>query len=372
MRLMQTFHRGLASGEGFCNRKDELARLSQNILQTTQTLLISPRRYGKTSLALRAIESTQLPYAYIDLFMKSDDATVMREFYDALSILISKVIKPTESAIRKLESFLKNLSISIKVGELGFEFSLAPKTSANKKSLKSLLVGIDELLAKQKKHAIIFIDEIQAISGSTICDEVESALRFVAQKTKNISFIFSGSSRHLLSQMFEDKSRPLYKLCHQIPLQRISAEHYQSFINRFSKIKWKNALSDEVFESIFSSAKLHPYYMSILCGYLFESNTIPSTEDVIKCWEKICREEQGSIARDVEFLTPKQKQLLSEIARHPGLKEPTSKEFSQKVNLTPKGILGAIEIFLKHDLIEKLETGEIRVIDPVLDYWCAS
>lgn len=60
MRLMQTFHRGLASGEGFCNRKDELARLSQNILQTTQALLISPRRYGKTSLALRAIESTKL------------------------------------------------------------------------------------------------------------------------------------------------------------------------------------------------------------------------------------------------------------------------------------------------------------------------
>ena len=80
--LPQTFHRGIAAAEGFCNRKEEIARLTQNILQTTQTLLISPRRYGKTSLALRVIESTKLPYAYIDLFMKTNAESVTCEFYD--------------------------------------------------------------------------------------------------------------------------------------------------------------------------------------------------------------------------------------------------------------------------------------------------
>ncbi|EKD78024.1 MAG: hypothetical protein ACD_42C00077G0007 [uncultured bacterium] len=320
-------------------------------------------------MALRAIESVKWPYADIDLFMKQDSESVMNEFFDGIGTLISKIIKPTEQAIRKLESLLKNLSVSIRVGQLGFEFTVSPKTVDAKKNLKSLLIGVDELLVKHKKHAIIFIDEIQSISGSPVCDEVESSLRFVAQKTKNISFIFSGSNRHLLSQMFEDRSRPLYKLCHKIPLQRISAEHYKNFINKFSRVRWKENLSNETLEEIFSCAKCHPYYMNILCSYLFESNTIPRVDDVVICWKKICREEQGSVARDIEFLTSKQKQLLSEIAKAPGLKEPAGKNFSSRVNLSVKGILGAIEILLKHDLVEKLETGEIRIVDPVLDCW---
>src|SRR3990167_2219861 len=351
MTIDNVFNRGIAFGKGFCNRTEELARIALNIQQTTHTLLISPRRYGKTSLALRAIESSELPYAYIDLFMKSDAESVMREFYHGIGILISKIIKPTEMAIRKLESLLKNISVSVRVGDLGFEFALSPRSMETQKDLKSLLLSIDALLVKYKKHAVIFVDEIQALSGSPIADEVESSLRFVAQKTKNISFIFSGSSRHLLSMMFEDRSRPLYKLCHKIPVQRISAGHYKNFINKFSRVRWKENLSNETLEEIFSCAKCHPYYMNILCSYLFESNTIPRVDDVVICWKKICREEQGSVARDIEFLTSKQKQLLSEIAKAPGLKEPAGKNFSSRVNLSVKGILGAIEILLKHDLV---------------------
>ena len=245
MTIDNVFNRGIAFGKGFCNRTEELARIALNIQQTTHTLLISPRRYGKTSLALRAIESSELPYAYIDLFMKSDAESVMREFYHGIGILISKIIKPTEMAIRKLESLLKNISVSVRVGDLGFEFALSPRSMETQKDLKSLLLSIDALLVKYKKHAVIFVDEIQALSGSPIADEVESSLRFVAQKTKNISFIFSGSSRHLLSMMFEDRSRPLYKLCHKIPVQRILAGHYENFINALAKLKWKKVLSDE-------------------------------------------------------------------------------------------------------------------------------
>lgn len=369
MKSNNPFHRGIAFGKGFCNRTEELARIALNIQQNTHTLLISPRRYGKTSLALRAIESSELPYAYIDLFMKSDTESVMREFYHAIGILISKIIKPTEIAIRKLEALLKNISVSIRVGDFGFEFALSPRSTETQKDLKSLLISVDALLVKYKKHAVIFVDEIQALSGSLIADEVESALRFVAQKTKNISFIFSGSSRHLLSMMFEDRSRPLYKLCHKISVQRISTEHYKRFINILAKIKWKKTLADETLAKIFSATKCHPYYMSILCGYLFESQALPTDGSVISCWEKICREEQGSVAKDVEFLTVKQKKLLCEIAKATELKEPTAKDFVTKTDLTPKGISGAIEILSKHDLIEKLDNGVIRVVDPVLMHW---
>ncbi len=367
--MTDIFHRGIASGDGFCNRVEELDRLKKNIHKGTHTVLISPRRYGKTSLALRAIELSKLPSANIDLFMKSDESAIITEFLSGVSGLISKTINATELALKKVESLLKNITISMKLGKFGFEFQLTPQTTDHKKNLKLLLVGLDELLAKLNKHAIIFIDEIQAISGSPFCDEVESSLRFVAQKTKNISFIFSGSSRHLLSQMFNDRSRPLYKLCHTMTLHRISATHYESFINKLSIKTWKKPFSKEVLQEIFCCTKLHSYYMNILCGYLFEQVRIPTAQDVIDVWEKICREEQGSIAKEIEFLTAKQKHLLQEIAKHPKLTEPTAKEFVNKVNLTPKGILGAIEILQRHDFIERAETGEFYLVDPVLEYW---
>ena len=219
---------------------------------------------------------------------------------------------------------------------------------------------------------IIFIDEIQSIVESPFCDEVEASIRFVAQKTENISFIFSGSNRHLLGKIFDDRSRPFYKLCHRMPIHRISADHYRDFINKFAKKTWGRALADETFEKIFSYTHLHPYYINILCSYLFDLENPPTPFDVEANWKKLCIEEQGSVARDTEFLTSKQKQLLSEIARHPGLTEPTSKSFVDKVSLTPKGIMGALELLLRHDLIEKSDSGEIRIIDPVLEFWMSS
>lgn len=88
-----------------------------------------------------------------------------------------------------------------------------------------------------------------------------------------------------------------------------------------------------------------------------------------ECWQKVCKEEQGTVAKDVEFLTPKQKHLLAEIAKYPNLKMPTAQDFVNRVDLTPRGISQALAILLKHGIVEKLEDGEIRIIDPVLEYW---
>lgn len=362
------FHRGIASGDAFCNRQAELDRITKNIYKLTHTLLISPRRYGKTSLALKAIEQSKLPYAYIDLFMKYDAESINQEFFHALSDLMTKITKPTEKIIKHAQALLKNLSVSIKLEKMGLGFSLAPMKK-DKNNLKFLLKGIDDFLIKNKKHVVIFIDEIQSIADCEIGAEVESTLRSIAQATKNISFIFSGSSRHLLSKLFEDRSRPLYKLCHILPLQRISAEHYNLFINKHAKRAWKQVFPEESLQMILHSTKLHPYYINILCSYLFEQIQFPTEEDIKNCWAKVCKEEQSSIAKELEFLTPKQKQLLYEIARQDALKEPTGKDFVKLVNLTPKGILDGIQILMKYDLIEKLASGEIRAIDPVLEYW---
>jgi AAA+ ATPase superfamily predicted ATPase len=363
------FHRGIASGDGFCNRTEETSRLLKNTKEVTHTLLTSPRRYGKTSLALHAIELSKLPYAHIDLFMKYNTEDILDEFYQNIGKLISKILPITAKTIHMIQSFFKNITLSLTVKKIGFEVTITHKSTETKKNLKNFLIDFEAFLTKQEKSAIIFIDEMQAITESPFCEELEAILRFVAQKTKNIIFIFSGSNRHMLSKIFDDRSRPLYKLCHRMIIQRISKEHYIKFINAWALKQWKKPIEAETFYAIFYYTQCHPYYLNILCRYLFEKIQVPAKEDVENQWKIVCREEQSSLGKDIELLTSKQKHLLNEIAKHPNLKEPTAKDFLKKVELTPKGILGAIQILLKHDLIEKRESGEYCVIDPVLAYW---
>src|SRR5579871_5910901 len=117
MLEINVFSRGIASGKSFCNRLSETEQLTRNIHSITHTLLISPRRYGKTSLALRAIESAGISYVYIDLFMKYKTEELLDEFFQGVGSLLSKFVKPTEKAIKKVESMLKNISVSLTLGK---------------------------------------------------------------------------------------------------------------------------------------------------------------------------------------------------------------------------------------------------------------
>ena len=367
--MERIFTRGIASGNGFCNREKETGQIIGNIKNITQTLLISPRRYGKTSLALHAIEQSKYPYAYIDLFMKYDSDSIFTECYREIGRLISKITTPTEKTIRAIENIFKNMKFSLVLGPVGLELSMLPVGGNKIQNIKELFLGVDDFLNKNQQKAIIFIDEVQTITETEICNEIESSLRFIAQKTNNISFVFSGSSRHLLNQMFNDRDRPFYKLCYQMNLERIEEEHYIKFINKFAMQKWKKLLNPEIFREIFGCTKCHPYYVNVLCERIFAGKNIPTQEDIDSYWEDICREEQGAVAKDLECITAKQKLLLGAIAKHPGLKEPTAKAFVNKINLTPRGITLAMQGLVKHGLVEKLNTGEIRIIDPVLEKW---
>lgn len=366
--MCKIFTRGLAFGEGFCNRQAESKQLKLNIKHGTHTLIISPRRYGKTSLALNVINSEKILYAHIDLFMKYNNSQMENEFYDRIGDLISHLIKPTEKAIKNLQSILKNVKISLSFGKTGFELSLSP-TVEKKQSLKFLLEDLDQLLLKNKKKAIIFIDELQTMTESDYGDDLEAMLRFIAQKAQNIVFIFSGSNRHLLEEIFADKLRPFYKLCYHMAIQKISDTHYYQHLNKFSEKQWGKPAAHDALEQIIQLTYCHPYYINVLCEKLFQQKDPPSKSDVIQSWLQVCLEEQSTIGRTLELLTPKQKQLLSVIAKHPDLKEPTSKAFLSKTNLTAKGVLDAMKILYQHDLIEKMQNGCITIIDPVLAFW---
>jgi len=103
------FPKTIAYDEAFCNREEERKRLRHNIESIQPTLVISPRRYGKTSLILRSIEEVRWPYAHLDLFLAFEEAKIVDRFLASIAKLVSQIIPLSIKAVAKLRDFL-NLS----------------------------------------------------------------------------------------------------------------------------------------------------------------------------------------------------------------------------------------------------------------------
>lgn len=365
--MSQVFNRGLSSGSGFCNRTDEREKLKKIIEKQDHAVITSPRRYGKTSLVLNVIEKLKLPFANIDLFMRYRKEDMLEEVFEQVGKLLSQIEKPSEKALAKLNGFLKSISLGLMWGEAGISFSVTARTKTT--NLKGLFEDLDTYLAKRKKKAVIFIDEVQTITDSNYADYFEGALRPVAQKTKNMSFIFSGSNRRLLGKIFDDRDRPFYKLCHHIKLEKIKAMHFQTHINKHARKQWQSNITPEALDQVTELTLCHPYYVNILGDKLFDLTNKPDEEAVRQNWQVVCREEQSSAAQNLTLLTAKQKVVLTTIAQLGSVATVGTKAFTQCTDLTPKGAIEITQKLIDYDLLEFDEEERITIVDPVIAYW---
>lgn len=215
--------------------------------------------------------------------------------------------------------------------------------------------------------AVLFLDEVQEIGEIAEGKGIEGALRHVAQETKHLSFVFSGSNRHLLANMFYDKARPLYKLCDRIILDRIDDVHYIKHLNDLSQKKWSSNLDDSAMKTLFILTERHPFYMNGLCLRLWESNLkqCPTSDDIQMYWTKIMKEERQEIMRELSALSPGQRKILIAIAEGFN-RELTGKLFLNKISLTSSSVVDAIKILEQRDYIEKKENDEYHLIDPLI------
>jgi uncharacterized protein len=359
------FPKTVAQGAAFCNREQERKRLKHNIEAIQHTVVVSPRRYGKTSLILRTIEEITWPYAHIDLFLAVDEKKISERFLDGIAKLVAQVIPINVKAIAKIRDFFKSFSVSLIAGNISFELKLASTHPNPITTVKNAIEDLENLLKKYKKHAVIFIDEIQDMVQTTACNEIEAILRFYAQKTQHLAFIFSGSNRKLLQAIFDDRSRPLFKMCDQLNLQRISKQSYQDFLNAAALKKWKQKLPQNCLDIILELTEQHSYYVNYLCSLIWQLIKLPTVEQIKNIWTQMRENEKSNIAMDIDSLSVNQKKLLHYIAAKDLLTNPTAHHHQQTVQLTSRGITQSLKGLTEKYFIEVTPHG-ISVTDPML------
>jgi hypothetical protein len=367
MNSRQLFPLSIAIGESFYGRKEEQEQLAHNILQAQHTLLIAPRRYGKTSLTLQVLHLLNIPWVSLDFLMVQDAESVQNHILEAVSKLIAEIVPAHKKAFDKVLKFFTSLSPELTITDHGFQLLLKPGAQPHK-SIVDALEGLDHVAREHHKSVAIFMDEFQQVSQIKHCEVIEAAIRHAAERMQNVCFIFAGSNRHLLAAMFDSRTRPLFRLCDRMILNRLKKEDYYLFLQKAAQKKWQKPLSDKSIETLLGLTECHPYHVNVLGSRLWRLPNVPSSEQIKKIWEQYIDEERNRIAHEIGSLSQNQRTVLLALVISP-TKKPTSKEFLSQVDLPSSSVAQALQSLIERDWIYRESDGTLRLLDPVMSYF---
>lgn len=372
--LNNYFPQGLATAESFIGRQKEMEWLMKNIQIGHHTLLLAPRRYGKTSLAINILQKLDLPYVEINCYLILSADALEKKFLLAAQTLLNNIISKPEQILTSVQSFFKKSKKHWTLGFKGiFGVEIIPEKDNNHAdNILTTLQLIEDTLAKQKKNAVMFIDEIQEIDLLKENKQIEGAIRQFAQQSKSLVFIFSGSNRHMLLHMFDDRSMPLYELCDRIILDRISEESYEQYLNKVAKKTFDKFLPQETGQKIFELSERHPKRIYNLCFYLWRlcenANKVPTAQDVVDAWDMYVNQRLKDSQYHLRRLSAGQIKVLTLIATSFD-QEITGQLAQKKVKISGPSIVKALQVLEMQDYIERMPDKfgpAYRVIDPLL------
>ncbi len=249
----------VVDGPYFIDREDEQARIKSHLNSENHITLISPRRYGKTSLVKKVLNESHRKNIFLDmqLILSAKDfaAQLLRRVYR---------IYPVEKLKNYLKSFrlIPAVNINPVTGETEIIFNPGSKDFIPLEDVLNLI----EKLGSDRKKIIVVLDEFQEIFR--ISNGLDRFLRSVMQNHKHVNYIFMGSSESMIREIFEKKNSPFYRFGSLMTLSKIEYEKfYQFLVNSFIVITNKN---EALAQSILEITDSHPYYTQQLAFTVWE------------------------------------------------------------------------------------------------------
>lgn len=342
---------GYISQDYFCDRESETEKIIDAIQNNRNVTLYSQRRIGKTSLINHAFHSLKSQKNTVNVYLDVLSTNSINEFINIFgnAVLNSIETKP-EKLFNKVKELFFNLRPIISIDPLtGFpNFQL--NITSNQEAEQSI-EGIFNYLKTQKKKIVIAIDEFQQIREYPE-KNIEALLRANIQQLTNTTFIFSGSKKHLLLSMFDDKNRPFFKSTQLVELDKIDKKIYSNFIiSHFAKAD--KTISASLTDRILEWTNAQTFYVQYICNRLF-SKAIKQISDktVSEIIIEILQEQEITFINYRNLLTDYQWKILRAIASEGKVKSVLSKNFISKYKLnTPSSVKTAVDSLLVKDIL---------------------
>lgn len=357
-------------GNTFTDRKEETNRLKMNFLYGVNTILISPRRMGKTSLVEKVcslVESDTLKIAKIDAFG-------CRSENDFINAFATAVVRATSSKweewMENAKTFLSRFIPKISIGQDPLtDFSIALEYNRANTVTEDIL-QLPETIAKQKGIKIVIcIDEFQQIADFPDSITFQKKLRSVWQLQSNVSYCLYGSKKHMMEKMFQSQSHPFYRFGDLFYLDKISETDWVEYICERFRVTGKE-ISRELASEICTVTDRYSSYVQQLAWLVWlRTDKHATKEDVEFGIDRMLDACEPLFIQQTESLSAFQMNFLRALANgvHTGF---TRSEILDTYQLgTAANISRLKKALTEKDLIMMTAPKKLEISDPILALW---
>ena len=356
--------RGYAGPEYFCDRAAETAQLISAIGNGRDVTLVAPRRYGKTGLIHNAFRTLVRSHAaiYLDIFAMDDLASFVQAFSSAV---LGSLDSATGRIGRKLLSFFKSCRPTMTPQEDGtVVFSLDVAPSKAKATLKETF----DYIASSGRKVVVAIDEFQQVRSFPE-KGVEALLRSYIQFVPNAHFIFAGSKKHMMDEMFVSPKGPFYQSTQLMALGPIDEGKYAAFAEGFFR-KAGRAFSDDAFRHLYGRFDGITWYVQAVLNRVWASGGgLDSAGQVDAAIDDLVAESGAFFIDLLRSQTATEQSLLKAIGRDGVVEAISSSDFIRRNRLPAASTIRSAAAKLKErDLIYQTDGGYV-IYDRLFGAW---
>lgn len=364
----------------FAGRARERAELVADVRAGQNVVVISPRRYGKSSLVLAAIEDLRragILCAYVDLL----SVTAYERLPDLLANAIySGMAAPAANTRRRAVDLFGDMPLRPRIGydpsegEFSLEFVGGSRDRDVAHTIERLLALPAEIARQRGRRVALVLDEFQAVVD--LDPRLPATMRAIFQQQTDVAHVFLGSQRHVLERLFTAENEPMFRMAKPLPLGPIPNEEFAPFIRgRFASTK--SPIGDEALERVLTLTGGHPNDTQELCYFLWAAAQAQSVfpipaATVDRALDRVLDAESARFMATWERLRGKQQRaVLAAIAAEPGVGLYTE-QFRQQHRLGPANLVQkAIGRLLDLGLVEPLggRDAAYRVADTFMPAW---
>ena len=358
-----------AEGAYFTDRIEDARRLSANLTHGIHTILISPRRWGKTSLVKKVINETDRPdirFVFIDIF----DCKSEYDFYHSFA---NEIVKQTSSKIDEwvetAKSFLSNISPKFSFGTDPMnDFSLSFEWSPKDNTEKEILQLPQKIAQKKNIRLIVCLDEFQQIADFSDSITFQKKLRSVWQHQQEVTYCMFGSKKHLMENIFNEKSMPFYKFGDMMFLKKIPTEEWVPFVCDKFQETGKTISEEQVIKICELTENLSSYVQHLAWIVWYKSDKVVRNKDIDDAVNDLLEQNKVFFQREVEQLSEFQLNFLKALAN--GVSSGFSrKEIIKKYRLESSANIQSVKkSLLKKGLID-IDEQTVTFDDSIFKLW---
>lgn len=351
------FYGEVVTGNDFADRKRELKELYTDMKSGGKVFLISPRRYGKTSLivnVLRRLRKTGIFTVYLDLYR----AASLRQLLELYAREIARAAETkVEAILRLLKEILPSLRPTVSLTpdgspSIGLEYAVREKDVLE--FLEQVYEAPERIARKRKRRFVVALDEFQEVRNLD-GEAVEKGMRASFQQHRDVSYLFAGSKKSLLYDIVSNKAGAFYKLGKVMTLGKIPRNEFRPFLEkRFQASSFR--LEEGVMERILDLVEDLPYSAQFLCHALWDrlqDTKRIGVDHVERVLERILTEQSPLYLTIWDNLSLHQRRVLQAIAVRGG-RNIFSRDFLGDANLGAlPSVQTSVRLLIKKGILDK-------------------